>query len=101
MKSRVSLIEHQSEVEKYLAMMDIVVVASQGPEALPQTIIEAMSMGKAVIAQLRGIVEVLETERQDCLKERTEQIGATMLKLLHNRTSVNPQHCRREFTYNS
>jgi len=44
MKHRVFFIEHQREVEKYLAMMDVVVVASQGPEAFPQILIEAMSM---------------------------------------------------------
>jgi len=86
-KNLVFFIEHQSEVEKYLAMMDVVVVASQGPEALPQTIIEAMSMGKAVIASAAGgIVEILEDGKTGLFAEVNEpnKLAATMLKLIHD-----------------
>jgi len=87
MKNSVFFIEHQREVEKYLALMDVVVVASQGPEALPQTIIEAMSMGKAVIAPASGgIVEILEDGKTGLFAEVNEpnQLAATMLKVIHN-----------------
>ena len=83
----VLFIEHQREVEGYLAMMDVVVVASQGPEALPQTIIEAMSMGKAVIAPASGgIPELLEDGKTGLFAEVNEpnQLAAAMLKLIHN-----------------
>ena len=68
-------------------MMDVVVVASQGPEALPQTIIEAMSMGKAVIAPASGgIPELLEDGKTGLFAEVNEpnQLAAAMLKLIHN-----------------
>jgi glycosyltransferase involved in cell wall biosynthesis len=87
MKDLVFFIEHQREVEKYLAMMDVVVVASQGPEALPQTIIEAMSMGKAVIAPATGgIVEILEDGKTGLFAEVNEpnKLAGTMLKLIHD-----------------
>ena len=86
MKNSVFFIEHQREVEKYLAMMDVVVVASQSPEALPQTILEAMSMGKAVIAPAAGgIVEILEDGKTGLFAEVNEpnQLATTMLKLIH------------------
>ena len=73
MRNSVFFIEHQREVERYLAMMDVVVVASQGPEALPQTIIEAMSMGKAVIAPASGgILEILEDGKTGLFAEVNE-----------------------------
>lgn len=86
-KDRVHLIEHQREVERYLAMMDVVVVASQGPEALPQTIMEAMSMGKAVIAPAAGgIVEILEDGKTGVFAKVSEpgQLAAAMLRLIHD-----------------
>jgi glycosyltransferase involved in cell wall biosynthesis len=87
MKNLVFFIEHQREVERYLAMMDVVVVASQGPEALPQTVIEAMSLGKAVIAPASGgIVEILEDGKTGLFAEVNEpnKLAATMLKLIHD-----------------
>ena len=87
MRNSVFFIEHQREVESYLSMMDIMVVASQGPEALPQTIIEAMSLGKAVIAPASGgIVEILEDGKTGLFAEVNEpnKLAAAMLKLIHN-----------------
>jgi glycosyltransferase involved in cell wall biosynthesis len=86
MKNSIFFIEHQREVEKYLAMMDVVVVASQGPEALPQALIEGMSMGKAVIAPASGgIVEILEDGKTGLFAEVSEpdKLAATMMKLIH------------------
>ena len=85
MKNAVFFIEHQREVEKYLAMMDVVVVASQGPEALPQILIESMSMGKAVIAPASGgIVEILEDGNTGLFAEvgEPDKLAATMMKLI-------------------
>jgi len=87
MANSVFFIEHQREVERYLSMMHIVVVASQGPEALPQTIIEAMSLGKAVIAPASGgIIEILEDGKTGLFAEVNEpnKLAATMLKLIHD-----------------
>jgi len=63
MKHRVFFIEHQREVEKYLAMMDVVVVASQGPEAFPQILIEAMSwVRRSSLRPPEGSLRFLKTE---------------------------------------
>jgi len=87
MKNSVFFIEHQREVEKYVAIMDIVVMASQGPEASPQTIIDAMSLGKAVIAPASGgIVEILEDGTTGLFAKVDEpnQLAAAMLKLIRD-----------------
>jgi len=86
MKNRVFFVEHQRDVENFLAMMDVVVVASQGPEALPQTVIEAMSMGKVVIAPASGgIVEIVEDRKTGLFAEveEAEKLAGAMLKLIH------------------
>ena len=86
MKNSVCFVEHQREVEGYLAMMEVVVVASEGPEAFPQTIIEAMSMGKAVIAPASGgIVEIIEDGKTGLLAavDEPNKFAAAMLKLIH------------------
>jgi glycosyltransferase involved in cell wall biosynthesis len=85
MMNQVFFIEHQKEVEPYLAMMDVVVVASQGPEASPQTILEAMSMGKAVIAPAAGgVLEMLENGQTGVFAEvnQSNLLAAAMLKLI-------------------
>jgi glycosyltransferase involved in cell wall biosynthesis len=87
MRNSVFFIEHQRAVESHLSMMDIVVVASQGPEALPQTIIEAMSLGKSVIAPgSGGIVEIVEDGKTGLFAEVNEpnKLAAAMLKLIHD-----------------
>ena len=94
MKDSVFLIEHQTQVEKYLELMDVVVVASQGPEALPQILMEAMSLGKAVIAPASGgTLEMIEDGRTGLLAEQAtpNQLAAAMLRLIRNpsmRTSL-------------
>src|SRR5437879_10732817 len=59
--SKVFFIPHTREIERYYALLNVVVLASQGPEALPRTLIEAMYLGKLVIApdqeSIREIVE--------------------------------------------
>jgi glycosyltransferase involved in cell wall biosynthesis len=66
-------------------MMDVVVLASQGPEALPQTIIEAMSMGKAIIAPASGgIPEIVDDGRTGLFAkvDEPERLAAAMLKVI-------------------
>ena len=84
-KNSVFFVEHQKDVENFLAMMDVVVVASQGPEALPQTVIEASSMGKVVIAPASGgIVEIVEDGKTGLFVEvdEPEKLAAAMLKVV-------------------
>jgi glycosyltransferase involved in cell wall biosynthesis len=85
MMNSVFFVEHQRDVENFLAMMDVVVVASQGPEALPQTVIEAMSMGKVVIAPASGgIVEIVEDSKTGLFArvDQPEKLAAAMLKVV-------------------
>jgi glycosyltransferase involved in cell wall biosynthesis len=87
MKNSVFFVEYQREIENFIAMMDVVVVASQGPEALPQTVIEAMSMSKAVIAPPSGgIVEIVEDGKTGLFADVSEpsKLAAMMLKLIHD-----------------
>jgi glycosyltransferase involved in cell wall biosynthesis len=85
MKTSIFFVEHQREIEKFLSMMDVVVVASQGPEALPQTIIEAMSMGKAIIAPASGgIPEIVDDGKTGLFAkvDEPERLAAAMLKVI-------------------
>ena len=87
MKNSVFFIEHQREVENFIAMMDVVVLASQGPEALPQTISEAMSMGKAIIAPASGgIPEIVDDGKTGLFAkvDEPEGLAAAMLKVIRN-----------------
>jgi glycosyltransferase involved in cell wall biosynthesis len=83
----VFFVGHQSEIEKYYALLDVVVMASQGEEALPESIIEAMSLGKVVIApNLGGIREMLEDGRTGLALRRAEpdELATKMLELINN-----------------
>jgi glycosyltransferase involved in cell wall biosynthesis len=87
LESAVFFVGHQSEIERYYALLDAVVVASQGEEALPQTILEAMSLGKVVIApNLGGIREILEDGRTGLALQKAEpdELATKMLQLIYN-----------------
>lgn len=56
----VFFLPHQSSILEYIESLDVVVVASIGPEALPQSLIEAMFLAKPVIAPAQGgILEMI------------------------------------------
>jgi glycosyltransferase involved in cell wall biosynthesis len=87
LESAVFFVGHQSEIERYYLLLDAVVVASRGEEGLPQTIIEAMSLGKVVIApNLGGIQEMLEDGRAGLVLQRAEpdELATKMLQLIYN-----------------
>jgi len=110
MNGAVTFVEHQPEVEKYLGLMDVVAVTSQGPEALPQIIMEAMWLSKAVVATASGgIVEMLDgtTGLLGKMDSPTE-LAAAMLKLIRERDTrlslgsnaqerISRQYSRQEF----
>jgi glycosyltransferase involved in cell wall biosynthesis len=50
----VFFLPHQSNIREYIEGLDAVVMSSIGPEALPQTLIEAMFLEKPVIAPAQG-----------------------------------------------
>jgi glycosyltransferase involved in cell wall biosynthesis len=60
MTSKVYFIDHVNEVQQCYSLLDAVVLASQGKEASPRTLIEAMYLGKPVIAPSQGgVPEIL------------------------------------------
>ncbi|MCI0419108.1 MAG: glycosyltransferase family 4 protein [Acidobacteria bacterium] len=64
LESSVFFVPYQCEVEQCYALLDVVVLASQGPEGLGLTALEAMSLGKAIIAPATGgIPEMLEDQK--------------------------------------
>jgi glycosyltransferase involved in cell wall biosynthesis len=57
---RVRLTGHQEEVAPWLAWMDVTVLASYANEGVPQALLQAMAMGKAVVGTgVGGIPEVV------------------------------------------
>ncbi|OPX20558.1 MAG: hypothetical protein BZ151_03175 [Desulfobacca sp. 4484_104] len=57
---RVWLTGHQEQVADWLARMDVVVLPSYANEGVPQALLQAMAMGKAVIgANFGGIAEII------------------------------------------
>ena len=84
--SKVFFIPHQREIERYYALLNVVVLASQGPEALPRTLIEAMYLGKPVIApDQEGIREIVENGNTGFLVDqpRPDLLADKMLELIH------------------
>jgi glycosyltransferase involved in cell wall biosynthesis len=68
-------------------VLDIVVVASQGPEAFGMTVLEAMSLAKAVVApRVGGIDELVEDETTALLvtEATPESLAAKILDLLRD-----------------
>jgi glycosyltransferase involved in cell wall biosynthesis len=64
MEQQFSFVAHQQDVAPYYDLLDIVVVASQGPEAFPMTVLEAMALGKpVVVSHAGGIAELVETDK--------------------------------------
>jgi glycosyltransferase involved in cell wall biosynthesis len=87
LECRFSFVGHQSDVRPYYDLIDIVVVASQGPEAFGMTVLEAMSLAKAVVApRAGGIDELVEDEYTALLvKEASPQaLAAKILDLVRD-----------------
>ncbi|MGQ9921471.1 MAG: glycosyltransferase family 4 protein [Desulfobacca sp.] len=62
LQEQVYLAGHQDDVPAWLALMDIVVLASYANEGVPQSLLQAMAMAKPVVAtRCGGIPEVVRT----------------------------------------
>ena len=60
LEARVRLVGYQDEVAPWFALMDAVVLASYANEGVPQSLLQAMGMGKAVVGcAVGGIPEVV------------------------------------------
>lgn len=68
LSGRVRLVGYQEEVAPWLALMDTVVLASYANEGVPQSLLQAMAMAKAVVGTaVGGIPEVVQTEETGLL----------------------------------
>lgn len=60
LNEQVRLVGYQEEVAPWLALMDIMVMASYAHEGVPQAVLQALAMGKAVVGtRVGGIPEVI------------------------------------------
>ena len=60
LEAQVRLVGYQEEVAPWLALMDVVVMASYGHEGVPQAALQALAMGKPVVGTtVGGIPEVV------------------------------------------
>jgi glycosyltransferase involved in cell wall biosynthesis len=83
--SRFSFVAHQQDVEPYYALLDVVVVASQGPEAFGMTVLEAMSLGKALVVPKAGGISELVDDGETALvipEAKPETLARKVLELL-------------------
>jgi glycosyltransferase involved in cell wall biosynthesis len=68
LQSRVRLVGHQERVADWLALMDVFVMASYANEGVPQSLLQALAMARAVAAtRVGGIPEVITDGRSGLL----------------------------------
>ncbi|MFH1066526.1 MAG: glycosyltransferase [bacterium] len=85
----VSLLGHRNDVPQVLAALDIVVLPSTAHEGIPQTMLQAMAMGKPVIGtRVGGIPEVIEDGWNGLLVPSRDAaaIAQAALRLIDNHT---------------
>jgi glycosyltransferase involved in cell wall biosynthesis len=84
LESWVGLAGYQDEVAPWIGLMDVVVLASYANEGVPQSLLQAMAMGKAVVGtDLGGIPEVvIEGETGLLVPPRDATALALALRLL-------------------
>jgi glycosyltransferase involved in cell wall biosynthesis len=89
LQGKVVLIDHQEEIRRYFSLLDVVVSASasQALEALPRVLLEAMYLGKPVIAPALGGVSEIVTDGSTGLLVKTaepHQLAEKMLEFVHH-----------------
>lgn len=87
LQSSVFFLPHQQRMELCYALLDVVVLATQGQEGLGLTALEAMSLGKAIIAPAAGgVLEMLDDGETALLapKATAAELAERMLRLLQN-----------------
>jgi len=94
---RVRLAGYQDEVAPWFALMDAVVLASYANEGVPQSLLQAMAMGKAVVgAAVGGIPEVvIEGETGLLVPPREAAALARALRLLREDAALRRELGRR------
>ena len=84
----VRLVGHQDRVPKWLALMDAFVMASYAHEGVPQVLLQALAMGKPVVAtRTGGIPEVIVPEETGLLAppRDSQALAQAMSRLLQDR----------------
>ena len=79
---------HQDRVPKWLALMDAFVMASYAHEGVPQVLLQALAMGKPVVAtRTGGIPEVIVPEETGLLAppRDSQALAQVMSRLLQDR----------------
>ncbi len=87
LQSHVFFVDFQDEIQRFYSLIDVVVLASQGEEASPRTLIEAMYLGKPIIAPFQGgIPEIVADGKTGLLVGTADShlLSDRMLKLIHN-----------------
>ncbi len=85
---QVRLVGHQDRVPKWLALMDAFVMASYAHEGVPQVLLQALAMGKPVVAtRTGGIPEVIVPEETGLLAppRDSQALAQAMSRLLQDR----------------
>lgn len=81
-EDRVRMVGHQEPVAPWLALMDAVVLASYANEGVPQALLQALAMGKAVVGtDLGGIPEIIHSEETGLLAPPRD--SAALAQSLH------------------
>ncbi|OGP88475.1 MAG: hypothetical protein A2156_03350 [Deltaproteobacteria bacterium RBG_16_48_10] len=86
-EKRAKLTGFRSDIGNIIRSLDLVVLPSIAPEAFPLSILEAMSLGKAVIASnIGGVKEIIEDGVNGLLVEpnRPEQITQKIIYLFNH-----------------
>ncbi len=84
---QVWLAGYQEDVPAWLALMDIVVLASYANEGVPQSLLQAMAMAKPVVGtQCGGIPEIIQPEVNGLLvpPRDSRALAAALRRLLQN-----------------
>jgi glycosyltransferase involved in cell wall biosynthesis len=97
LEGRVRLVGYQDEVAPWFALMDAVILASYANEGVPQSLLQAMAMGKAVVGcAVGGIPEVvIEGETGLLAPPRDAAALARALRLLQEDTGRRRELGRR------
>ncbi len=107
LRGRCWLVEHQPNVCDWMAASDIVVHASRTPEPGAQVVMEAMGLGRPVIASACGAPpEIIEDGVSGLLfkPENDKQLASQILRLLHDSSLTRnlgrsaTEHIQRYFT---
>jgi len=88
-QDHVSFVPHQLDMGPYYQFLDIIVIASQGPEAFGMVALEAMCFGKALVVPSEGgIAELVEDQKTALVMPRAtpSDIASRVIELGEDNT---------------